>query len=370
MGEKRERNGRETGEKRERNVKTIHELDDNTKFMNSVKPTPFSIQYRSYFLKDFYLEETVRYTLSMLFEMDELNVMLTGNSNCGKTAMMYAMVREYFGLGPNDAFPQQNFLMINNMQEQGIQYFRTDLKLFCKSLTQIAGKKKIVMIDNIDNLNTCIQQIFCNYIDKYSNVFFFMACSNIQKIIENIQSRVHVLNIQLPTTENMRHHMNKICNDKQISLTPTAQQYLLNISQNNIQSMTSYLEKMYIFRIHLEAPASDLDVGDCEELCNHISLKCITEYILLLKERNLIGAIQKIQFFTNEGFSVIDILDALYCFFKMQSFDQQEINQILTEEIKFKTIELLCRYINLFHTLNEGKIELVMFTHHFYKILQ
>jgi len=54
----------------------------------------------------------------------------------------------------------------------------------------------MIIIDDIDTINEQCQQIFRNYIDKYNhNVNFISACSNIQKIIESIQSRTHILKI-------------------------------------------------------------------------------------------------------------------------------------------------------------------------------
>ena len=70
------------------------------------------------------------------------------------------------------------------MKEQGIQYFRNDMKTFCQSRSSIYGKKKIVIIDDIDTINEQSQQVFRNYIDKYSNnIQFISVCSNVQKVV-------------------------------------------------------------------------------------------------------------------------------------------------------------------------------------------
>ena len=68
-------------------------------------------------------------------------------------------------------------MFINNLKEQGIQYFRNEMKTFCQSHSSIHGKKKLVIIDDIDTINEQSQQVFRNYIDKYKhNIHFISVC--------------------------------------------------------------------------------------------------------------------------------------------------------------------------------------------------
>ena len=157
-------------------------------------PTTFINKYRPYYLKDFCVTDTFRNALSTLIDVDELNILFIGNGNSGKTSMLYALIREYYNLSKNDAFPENNILFVNNLKEQGIQYFRNDMKTFCQSSSSIYGKKKLVLIDDIDTINEQSQQVFRNYIDKYSNnIQFISVCTNVQKVVESIQSRLHII---------------------------------------------------------------------------------------------------------------------------------------------------------------------------------
>ena len=72
--------------------------------------------------------------------MNNLNILLVGNSGCGKTSLLYATIREYYN---SKNIPNQNVLYINNLKEQGIQYYRTEVKTFCQTPSMIFGKKKI-----------------------------------------------------------------------------------------------------------------------------------------------------------------------------------------------------------------------------------
>ena len=103
--------------------------------------------------------------LKTLISMNNLNVLFVGDSGCGKTCLINALIKEYYGnIQYND-----DILIINSLKEQGIQYYRTDVKTFCQTRCSIPNKKKVVILDDIDNINEQSQQVFRNCIDKYSN---------------------------------------------------------------------------------------------------------------------------------------------------------------------------------------------------------
>ena len=57
----------------------------------------------------------------------------------------------------------------------------------------------------------------------------------------------------------------------------------------------------------------------------------------------------------------MDILDSYFTFIK--------ITTSLPEEIKYKIIKLILKYIAIFHTLHENEVELVLFTNELFKLL-
>ena len=79
-------------------------------------------------------------------------MLLIGNTSSGKTSILNAIIRKYFELSETDTFPRSNILFVNNLKEQGIQYFRGEMKTFCQSKSTIFGKKKLLIIDDIDKI--------------------------------------------------------------------------------------------------------------------------------------------------------------------------------------------------------------------------
>jgi DNA polymerase-3 subunit gamma/tau len=322
------------------------------------KQETFINKYKPYFLNEFALEPALNQILRTLFEIDDLNILFIGGTGTGKTTILYSIIREYYGLSKIASIPETNILFVNTIKEQGINYFRNEMKSFCQSKSSIFGKKKMIIIDDIDTVNEQSQQVFRNYIDKYSqNVHFISVCTNIQKVIESIQSRVHILKIQPPNKTDIEATMNYIIERDKIKIDEKSKEYLLNISNLSIRSMINYLEKIYIFSSN-----NIINYELCVKLCSSISDSLFEEYIDFLKNNNLKDAIKVIYNISDSGYSVIDILDFLFNFIKQTN--------ILDEDQKYRIIPFLCKYITFFHKIHEDTIELALFTNDLMKIIR
>ena len=323
--------------------------------INSDPTSTFITKYKPYFINDFCMDDKLLSVLKTLIEIDYLNILFIGNPSSGKTTILYALIREYYGLSKDANIPENNILFINNLKEQGIQYFRNEMKTFCQSHSSIYGKKKILIIDDIDNINEQSQQVFRNYIDKYKhNIHFISVCTNIQKVIESIQSRVHIIQIPQSSKSQIETIMDKIIDVENIVIDGDAKEYLLMMSGNSIRVLINYLEKMYIL-------GEPIDIELCKKLCSNISFQNFENYIDKMKNHDLSGAIEILYSIYDYGYSVIDILDYFFTFIK--------ITTIIDEETKYKIIPILCKYITVFHNLHEDCIELALFSNNLSKIL-
>jgi DNA polymerase III delta prime subunit len=318
--------------------------------------TTFISKYKPYYISDFYTDENFQFVLNTLFEIDNLNVLFIGVPSSGKTTLLYAIIRQYYGLSKESTFPENNILHINNLKEQGINYFRNEMKTFCRSSSTIFGKKKLLIIDDIDMINEQSQQVFRNYIDKYkNNVNFISVCTNIQKVIESIQSRTHIIRLDPPTDIHFRKIMDKIVQMENIYLTEEIKTYLIQISNNSIRNLINYLEKIYIY-------SDRLTLETCKKICNIISTDYFETYIHYIKTDRLSEAIQILYSIHDYGYSVIDILDYFFTFVKNTA--------ILNENEKYNIIPVICKYITIFHNVHEDCIELALFSNNMYKVLQ
>ena len=307
---------------------------------------PFLKKYQPKKYKDFIIEKDYIELLKTLIKMNNLNILFIGDSGTGKTSLLEATIREYYDL---DDIPKNNVLYINNLQEQGISYYRTEVKTFCQTASSIPQKKKFIVLDDIDTINEQSQQVFRNCIDKYSHrVHFIASSSNIQKTIESIQSRCTLIKLKPNKNNLLPQIIKKIKKEENIIINPAAEKFIINICNNSIRLIINYLEKFSFLNKKI-----NLDIA--KKICTNISYYDFEKYTNeWYKNKDLRKSVKIIYDIFEKGYSVMDILDSYFKFIK--------INKNLTENIKYQIIKHICKYISLFHTLHEDEIELLFFT--------
>lgn len=311
-------------------------------------------RYKPYTLEDFTDDVNFKNIIKGLNQMNNLNLLFIGNSCSGKTTLLDCIVRDYYNLKKNDPIRETNILYINNLKEQGIQYFRNEMKIFCQSTCSIRNKKKIIVIDDLDTINEQSQQVFRNYLDKYSkNINFISVCTTVQKVIESLQSRLHMIKIPNFTNNYCKNLMNKIIKNENLKMDKKSKDYILHLSSNSVRIIINHLEKVFIFK-------DNISLEVCKQLCNTISFQHFDDYYDFIKKKDIISAINLLNNLYDYGYSVIDILDYLFYYTK--------ITDQLNEDLKYKIVIELCKYISIFHSIHEDSIELSLITYDIYNL--
>jgi replication factor C subunit 2/4 len=313
----------------------------------------FIDKFQPIFFKDFEIDNKIIDILKTLINMDNLNILFIGDMASGKTSLLNAIIKEYYD-GNNQKQYEENVLYINSLKEQGINYYRSDVKTFCQTCSSIKNKKKIVVLDDIDIINEQSQQVFRNCIDKFShNVHFISSCSNTQKVIESLQSRFIIIKINPLKRENLHKILLKIKASENIEIDAAAEEFILDISNSAAKILLNYMEK---FKLLNQKITYELAV----QLCTNISFLTFEEYNILLKNNKLDEAIKLIYQIYDKGYSVMDILDSYFLFIKS--------TKNITEDQKYNIIPFICKYITIFHNIHEDEIELALFTNNLIKL--
>jgi len=308
-------------------------------FLNKYQPKIFT---------DFEIDNDIIDILNTLIKMDNLNILFVGIVGCGKTVILNAMVREYYK-GISQKNYTDNVLHINSLKEQGINYYRNDMKTFCQTTSIIPGKKKIIILDDIDIINEQSQQVFRNCIDKYQhNVHFISSCNNPQKVIDTLQSRLIIISLPQLKDISIINIMNKVIHNEQIIINLDAQKFILNICNNTVKVLINYLEK-----IKLLDQVITLELA--MDICTNITFITFEKYITLLNNNQINDAICIFYNLHEQGYSVMDILDNFFLYIKT--------TPDILEEQKYNVIPFICKYITSFHNIHEDEIELALFTH-------
>jgi DNA polymerase III delta prime subunit len=313
--------------------------------MTVKKDEPLFIhKFQPIYLDDFGMDDDMHTFIKTLIQMNNLNVLLTGNMASGKTSLLNAIIREYYG----GKLHPENILYINSLKEQGINYYRSDVKTFCQTGSTVKNKKKFVVLDDIDLINEQSQQVFRNCIDKYShNVHFISSCCNVQKVIESLQSRFAMIKIKPLGHDNLTKLITKIKQTENIEIDDDAEQFIINVSNNTVKLLVNYMEKFKLIDQRITLPLA-------MQLCSNISFGTFEEYTQLIKQRNTVDAIRMIYEIYDKGYSVMDILDNYFLFIKTTT--------LLSEDDKYTIIPYICKYITVFHDIHEDEIELALFT--------
>lgn len=317
-----------------------------------MKNNSFIVKYTPKTLKEFNLEENTNKIINTLMLIDDINIICIGNRDSGKTCFLEIILKEYYG---EDVNYLDNVLYVNNSKEQGIQYYRNDVKSFCQTKSSIFGKKKFVVLDDLDLMNDQSQQVFRNFMDNYkNNVFFIATCTNIQKILETLQSRQYLLHLNNVDDSKMLNMCNKIIEKENINITEDAKIFIIKISNYSLRILMNYLEKIKIYN-------DKVDLQLANKLCTNIDFNDFSKYLNYINTNSIQNAIDVLYVLHNKGYSVMDILDEFFSYLKL--------TDLLTNDMKYKIIPYVCKYIHIFHDLHEDEIELSLFTNNLYKLI-
>lgn len=319
--------------------------------MNALNNIPFMYKYKPTLFTDFEIERDIIDILNTIISMNNLNILFIGDSGTGKTSLIHAIIKEYYG---NTQY-NDNILVINSLKEQGIQYYRTEVKTFCQTRCSIHGKKKIVVLDDIDNINEQSQQVFRNCIDKYNNnVHFISSCSNVQKVIESLQSRMIIIKLKPLTETNLNNIFQKIKVLENIVLDKKTEKFVLTVANGSIRILLNYLEKFKILNVPITYELVN-------KVCTNISFSIFDQYSTYVINSKLNEAIHIFYDLFDKGYCVMDIYDNYFLFVK--------ITDLFSETQKYEIIKLLCKYITIFHNIHEDEVELALFTNNIIQVL-
>jgi DNA polymerase III delta prime subunit len=314
---------------------------------------PILYKYEPKQLADFAHDKQTIAFIKAMIDINNLNMLLFGPSGVGKTVLLNAIVWEYY----NGKVNKDNILYINNLNEQGIAYYRNEMKIFCQSSSLIKNRKKLIIIDDLDTINEQGQQVFRSTLDKYSNnVHCIASCNNTLKVIDSLQSRMNIIKINPLHKTNLQQIIQHICLKEEIHLTKEVEDYIISISNNSIRIIANYLEKFKLL-------ALPITLDNAISVCTNISFKEFDLYTTYCKqEQDLKAAIKVLSTIFERGYSVMDILDNYFMYVKM--------TDLLTEEEKYQLIPYICKYITIFNTIHEDEIELALFTNNLLTIFQ
>ena len=119
----------------------------------------FIHKYQPLYFNDFETDNSVIDILKTLMLINNLNILIVGGNASGKTSLLNALIREYYSGFISKEY-EENVLYINSVKEQGINYYRTDVKTFCQTCSNIKIKKKLLFLMTLTLLMNKVNKFF------------------------------------------------------------------------------------------------------------------------------------------------------------------------------------------------------------------
>jgi len=312
-------------------------------------------KYHPIFLDDFEKSKSQQFVfIKRLIKMDRLNIIIVGKECSGKTTLINSIIKEYY---PCSSQISKYVLRINVLKEQGINYYKTDVKTFCQTNLQIGNNvKKIIILDDFCSIPEEGQMYFKYLMEKYTHIHFIASTNHLHKITKPILSYFISINIPLLDKRDISHIISTIIDNEKIHLYPDNRDaiinFLIDTTNSNIKMVINIIEKMMLSNYN------PVTLENVQILSNNISYISLQEYTRHILDKELGMAIDIILHLYNNGFSVVDILYEYFQFIKNQPL----IPGYITDKQKYSIITIITKYIAIFYETTETNIELTFFT--------
>lgn len=314
-------------------------------------------KYKPQDLENFYLNESNKKIIKFFFKKNNIKLLIIGNNCSGKTTLTNVLINKYFYFNNNikdSNIKDNNLLYISSLKDNGINYFRNEIKIFCQS-NKLVNIKKLIVIDDLENINDQCQYILLGLINKFKDkINIIITVNNYQKILDGFISHLNIINLEYPDYDYLYNYTYKIITKENINIEKILIDKIIINSNNSIKNIINILEKFILYNDKI----NEDNINNFLYFINNKIFYNFTNYCL---DNNFNDALLCLLDIYNNGYSLIDIYESYSNYIK-NTFD-------FKENIKFKIIDILIDFIISYHNINENKLEIYFFVNKIINII-
>lgn len=261
-------------------------------------------KYRPKFFNEIIGQEYFVKRIKAFVESKSLpHLLFAGPPGTGKTTTALVIARELYG----ENGVKGNFLELNASDDRGIDVIRNQIKEFAKLKSLADVPYKIVVLDEADSLTREAQQALRRTMEKYSSTCrFILACNEISKLIDPIQSRCVIFKFKALNETALLSLLDKVEKEEKIQIDKDAKKLLVEISGGDVRKLLNTLQaaSSVTNKVNTSLINEILDFVDPKEVTSMIQSAMDGDFF---KARDYMIKLKSIK-----GLSALEILKEVY----------------------------------------------------------
>jgi replication factor C subunit 2/4 len=223
---------------------------------------------------------------------------MCGPSGIGKTSIIDILAKDMLGVKVNEAL-----FFSHSCDERGIQVMREKLHDFVpKKVSLPDGIPKLLVFEMADNLSEGVQQLMRRLMEQHSyHCLFIIMCSDINSLIEALQSRCCILRFDNLDYTNQRIVLEKISEAEGIQIDEEAMGVLSQLSKGDLRYSINNLQICSLISKNVNA---DL----IRQMCVFPYYKMFINILDYIKVGDLSKSLIEINNLYSQGLNGIDII--------------------------------------------------------------
>ena len=274
-----------------------------------------------------------------------MNVLLTGDPGCGKTATLNAIATQL----------ECPTLHIDDLSDNGVSVFRTEVKAFCNAAAWHA--RRLVAIDNIDSLSSQCQHIVRSLMDTFSDKVQFVTTATVPgRLVAGLQSRS--VAFRLPTVDDagLRNILTRVATAEGMHITDDAATFLTSTCAASARRLLACLEKLWV----LDLPVTK---ALCSRVCTAVDVGDFVDITATLcRHTDIAPSLDALRTMTAKGYSAPDILDG---YFRALPHIEH-----LNDSQRYVLVGIIAKYAALCHQHPRPDHHMVMCLREIFNVLQ
>lgn len=277
------------------------------------------------FKKLFFNEILIKKLCNLKLNLE--NIILEGNSGSGKTSIINIIKNDY-----------KNNLSLSNFNSKGYDYIMTSLNNFIKIKSD---NKKLIIFDNLDNISVKAQHIISEILNN-NNINIIISCTNLNNIIESIQSNCIIIKLHLEK-EIIFNNLKLICDKEKICYNNESISFLIKTYNYDIRKIINIIDI-------IKTNFNEININNINKLLNKLDDNKIKLIIKNIFNNNIKECICICNELIINGYSIDDILLSL--------INEYKISVDIKEEFKLNIINIINKKYIIINEVINSKLQL------------